>query len=223
MEGENIPPSTPATPAPAPAPNPAPQTPAPVPAAEPAKASDGTAADPVAPQVDADHPTEQSVAAKSKASEDDAVKISVIIPTNAYFMSGLRDFTMNIVRNMTGFSEQWAFRFQSVVDELVNNAIEFGSAPGQDVMITFLSRKGKSIEIFAKDSGTGPSQKTADEMTRMIEDRKNMDPSKITSIRGRGLAQIVANWTDVLEFKDNEEGKGLTVHVVKFLEGGEEL
>jgi len=166
--------------------------------------------------------TKQSVANKGNATAEEPVKITIIIPTNAYFMSGLRDFTMNVVRNMTGFSEQWAFRFQAVVDELVNNAIEFGSVPGQDVHITFVSLKGKSIEIFVKDTGTGSSKKNAQEMTAFVEERKNMDPTKITSIRGRGLSQIVANWTDVLEFKDNPEG-GLTIHVVKYLEGGEQL
>lgn len=174
------------------------------------------------PAPDPTHPANQSVVSKSNASAEVPIKISIIIPTNAYFISGLRDFTMNVVRNMTGFSEQWAFRFQSVVDELVNNAIEFGSAVGKDVKITFVSQKGKSIEIFAEDSGTGPSKKTAQEMTALIEERKNMDPTQMTSIRGRGLAQIVANWTDVLEFIDNEQG-GLTVHVVKYLEGGEQL
>jgi len=159
---------------------------------------------------------------KNKAAIDKAVKISIIIPTSAYFMSGLRDFTMNIVRNMTGFSEQWAFRFQSVVDELVNNAIEFGSAPGTDVKITFISQKGKSIEIFVEDTGTGAKKKTAMEMTAYIEEHKYIDPTKITSIRGRGLSQIVANWTDVLEFKDNPNG-GLTIHVAKFLENGEQV
>ncbi len=166
--------------------------------------------------------SKQSVAQKSEKNMDEAVKISIIIPTNAYFMSGLRDFTMNIVRNMTGFSEQWAFRFQSVVDELVNNAIEFGSATGKDVTITFVSRKGKSIEIFVADTGTGPTKKTAQEMTATVEQGKHIDPTKMTSLRGRGLAQIVANWTDVLEFKDNPEG-GLTIHVVKYLEEGEQL
>lgn len=174
-----------------------------------------------APQ-DLDHPADQSVVNKTNQTMSEAVKISIIIPTNAYFMSGLRDFTMNVVRNMTGFSEQWAFRFQSVVDELVNNAIEFGSAPGTDVAITFVSRKGKSIEIFVKDTGTGLNKKTAEEMTAIVEERKHMDPTKMTSIRGRGLSQIVANWTDVLEFKNNPEG-GLTIHVVKYLEGGEQL
>lgn len=152
----------------------------------------------------------------------DALRITVILPTTAYFMSGLRDFTMNIVRNMTGFSEQWAFRFQSVIDELMNNAIEFGSAPGKDIKVTFVSTKGESIEIFVEDTGSGADKKTAQQMTAYVEEHKNIDPTKITSIRGRGLSQIVANWTDVLEFKDNKDG-GLTVHVVKFLEGGEQL
>jgi len=168
--------------------------------------------DPVAP-----YDTES----KSRKAVDKPIKISIIIPTSAYFMSGLRDFTMNIVRNMTGFSEQWAFRFQSVVDELVNNAIEFGSAPGTDVKITFLSQKGKNIEIFVEDTGTGPNKKTAMEMASYVEERKYMDPTKITTIRGRGLSQIVANWTDLLEFKNNPNG-GLTVHVAKFLENAEQ-
>ena len=163
-----------------------------------------------------------SVAVKSQAMAEAPIKISVTIPTNAYFMSGLRDFTMNIVRNVTGFSEQWAYRFQSVIDELVNNAIEFGSAPGQDVKITFVSLKGKSIEILVEDSGTGPSKKSAQDLVKLVEERRHLNPLQMTSIRGRGLAQIVANWTDVLEFKNNAEG-GMVVHVIKYLESGEQL
>jgi len=71
------------------------------------------------------------------------VEIKIIIPTNVYFMTGIRDFTRNIVKNMTGFSDKWAYRFQSIVDELVNNAIEFGSAAGENIEITFISLKSK--------------------------------------------------------------------------------
>ncbi|MBN2087666.1 ATP-binding protein [Candidatus Peregrinibacteria bacterium] len=173
---------------------------------------------------DANHPAEHSVLSKSNSanSTEKPVKISVILPTNAYFMSGIRDFTMTVVQNMTGFSEQWAFRFQSVVDELTNNAIEFGSAPGQDIKVTFVSQKGKYIEVFVEDTGTGPNKKTAKELATYVEEHKNADPTTITSIRGRGLAQIVAAWTDSLEFKENEKG-GITVHVIKNLDEGEAL
>lgn len=176
------------------------------------------------PAADKDHPEEHSVLNKTNATNgaESPVKITIILPTNAYFMSGIRDFTMTVVQNMTGFSEQWAYRFQSVVDELTNNAIEFGSAPGKDIKVTFVSVRGKRIEVFVEDTGTGPSQKKAAEMTALVEERKNADPTAITTIRGRGLAQIVASWTDMLEFTDNKEG-GLTAHVVKNLQAGEQL
>jgi anti-sigma regulatory factor (Ser/Thr protein kinase) len=169
------------------------------------------------------HPDEHSVFNKTKAINlDEPVKISIILSTSSYFLSGLRDFTKAIVQNVTGFSERWAYRFQSVVDELVNNAIEFGSAPGKDIKITFLSIKNKYIEIFVEDTGTGHSKKSAAEMMAFVKKQKGIDPASITTLRGRGLTQIVSSWTDVLEFKDNEKG-GLTVHVVKNLEPGENI
>ena len=64
-------------------------------------------------------------------------KITITLPTNAYFMSGIRDFTLAMIKNTTQFEEKWAYRFQSVVDELCNNAIEYGSAPGENIKIIF--------------------------------------------------------------------------------------
>jgi len=174
------------------------------------------------PHVDENHPEEHSVLSKSQASmsTDNSVRISIILPTNAYFMAGIRDFTMTVVKNMTGFSERWAFRFQSVVDELTNNAIEFGSAPGKDIEITFVSTQNKSIEVFVEDTGTGPKKKTAADMSAFLAKNKGINPASITTIRGRGLSQIVASWTDFVEFKDNDKG-GLTVHVIKNIDKGE--
>ena len=144
--------------------------------------------------------------------------ITIILPTNAYFMSGVRDFTMSIVQNMTGFPEKWAFRFQSIVDELCNNAIEHGSEPGQDVKVTFKSIHGESIEVTVSDTGTGPSQKSGEEMYTLISERKSqLSANAYSGIRGRGLAQIVSNWTDELTF-DTMPGGGLRVTVVKRLE-----
>lgn len=174
--------------------------------------------------VDESHPENHSVLSKSNTPDitKKPIIISVILPTNAYFMSGIRDFTMTVVQNMTGFSEQWAFRFQSVVDELTNNAIEFGSSPGENIKITFVSQNGKYIEVFVEDSGTGPNKKTAIDLEKYVEEKKDIDPTLITSIRGRGLTQIVTAWTDSIDFTDNERG-GITVHVSKNIETGEQL
>ena len=171
-----------------------------------------------------DHPANQSVLSKSqeRSSQESPLKITIILPTNAYFMAGIRDFTMTVTQNMTGFSQQWAYRFQSVVDELTNNAIEFGSAAGNNITITFVSVKGQFIEVYVSDTGTGPKKMSAADMMQYMETHRNIDPTSITTIRGRGLSQIVANWADKVEFSDNDEG-GLTAHVIKYFDASEQL
>ena len=132
------------------------------------------------------------------------VKISLTLPTHAYFMSGVRDFTLNLIKNITNFNELWAYRFQSIVDELCNNAIEFGSAPGKDIKLTFIY-DGKSLDIIVEDTGTGKNKTTAAELKKLVEERKK--PTYVNKeIRGRGLSKIVANWTDELIFEDIEGG-----------------
>jgi len=135
--------------------------------------------------------------------EEKPMVITITLPTNAYFVSGIRDFTLGLIRNMTDFSEQWAFRFQSVVDELCNNAIEHGSRPGENIKITFINHIHESIEIIVEDTGTGKSHVTADEISQIVKERSA--PQYIhKGIRGRGLSKIVAEWTDELVFEDKD-------------------
>lgn len=143
------------------------------------------------------------------------IKISIVLPTNAYFISGIRDFTLGLIKNMTDFSEQWAFRFQSVVDELCNNAIEHGSTAGENINITFISNPKESIEIIVEDTGTGKNKINSSDLKKLIDERRN--PNYIhKGIRGRGLSKIVSEWTDELTFKDLPQG-GIQVHIKKFL------
>lgn len=160
--------------------------------------------------MDAQPPSQPAQALEAKP-----IKITITLPTNAYFISGIRDFTLALIRNMTEFSEQWAFRFQSVVDELCNNAIEYGSAPGDTIKITFTSVPHDSIEIVVEDSGTGKIKLKADDLQKLVTERRQ--PGYVhTGIRGRGLSKIVAEWTDELEFKDLATG-GKEVRIKKFL------
>lgn len=142
-------------------------------------------------------------------------QITIIIPSNAYFMSGIRDFTLSLIRNMTDFSQQWAFRFQSVVDELCNNAIEHGSGDGDDIKIIFVSHPHESLEIMVEDSNKGKKAMTAKELQEIVNDRRASD-YVFNGIRGRGLAKIVSEWTDELEFTDIEDN-GIRVRVKKYL------
>ncbi|MBI2639231.1 ATP-binding protein [Candidatus Peregrinibacteria bacterium] len=143
------------------------------------------------------------------------VKITITLPTNAYFMSGIRDFTLSMIKNMTNFSEQWAYRFQSVVDELCNNAIEHGSNTKQEIKVSFINYPGDSVEIVVEDSGTGKTKMKAADLQKIVAERSKPG-YPFTEIRGRGLAKIVAAWTDELQFEDLANG-GLKVKVKKYL------
>lgn len=143
-------------------------------------------------------------------------EIRIAIPTQAYFLSGIRDFVVNLTKNLTGFSSQWAFRFQAVVDELCNNAIEHGSKPGEFIKISLISTKNKSLEVIVEDTGTGKEKMTAQQITALLQERKQMMTAQYLGFRGRGLPKIVGEWTDELVFEDLPGG-GLRVKVKKYL------
>jgi len=145
----------------------------------------------------------------------DLTKITITLPTNAYFMSGIRDFTLNMIKNTTNFPEKWAFRFQSVVDELCNNAIEYGSAPGSEIRITFAHKKDDFLEIDVEDTGTGKNKINATQLKKLFAERKTPG-YEFTGIRGRGLVKIVGEWTDELKFEDRPGG-GIKITAKKFL------
>jgi len=148
-------------------------------------------------------------------SENKKTKITITIPTDAYFMSGIRDFTLTMIKNTTNFPEKWAFRFQSVVDELCNNAIEYGSTPGSEIRVTFTHKKDDYLEIQVEDTGTGKNKITAEQLQKLFEERK-APGYQFTGIRGRGLVKIIGEWTDEIHFEDRPEG-GIKVSVKKFL------
>jgi len=75
---------------------------------------------------------------------------------------------------------------------------------------------------MVKDNGTGPSDKKAVDLQAYVDKQKLNDSSQIMTLRGRGLTQIVATWTDELSFKDNSDG-GITVHILKNLLQEEQL
>lgn len=143
-------------------------------------------------------------------------EIRIAIPTQAYFLSGIRDFVVNLTKNLTGFSGQWAFRFQAVVDELCNNAIEHGSKPGEFINVTLISTKNKSLEVIVEDTGTGKDKITAEQLTALLQERKQMMTTQYLGFRGRGLPKIVGEWTDELVFENTSQG-GIRVKVKKYL------
>jgi anti-sigma regulatory factor (Ser/Thr protein kinase) len=150
--------------------------------------------------------------------DQEKTKISISISKHAYFVSGLRDFIMNFVKNMTGFSEKWAYRFQSVVDELASNAVEHGCKDGDEIRVSFIYTKDKSLELEIEDPGHGDKKVKALDLQKMYKEKLETFASntQFMGIRGRGLAQIVSPWSDEITFSDSSSG-GIIIKVVKYL------
>jgi anti-sigma regulatory factor (Ser/Thr protein kinase) len=147
--------------------------------------------------------------------ENQETKITITLPTSAYFVSGIRDFTLNMVKNTTNFEERWAYRFQSVIDELCNNAIEYGSSKDSEIKVTFIFKTDDYLKIIVEDTGTGKNKITAADLQKLFDERHT--PGYVfTGIRGRGLVKIVGEWSDELKFEDRPEG-GLKISIKKYL------
>ena len=114
----------------------------------------------------------------------------------------------------------WRGRFVLITDELVNNAIEHGSAAGDlDSCIIRASEdesKDFSITLEVHDTGRGKDSKDASHMED-IRDQKleehNADGVHMEK-RGRGLFYITEKLVDRLSFDESIHG-GLAVKIEK--------
>lgn len=114
----------------------------------------------------------------------------------------------------------WQNRFMLIVDELNNNAIEYGSTQWDlNHMRVYLSREKNtlSLSIEVEDSWKWAGHKTAQEMRDIQSHKLDVWFAHHASIRGRGLFLIIFKLVDSLYFADSTTG-WLIVGVKKILE-----
>lgn len=113
----------------------------------------------------------------------------------------------------------WQNRFMLIVDELNNNAIEYGSLEWDlNKMMVFIQQRDENIEISieVQDSWKWALAKTAQDMLEIKDQRIQKWFENHQSIRGRWLFLIIVKLVDQLYFKDAPDG-GLIVWVHKKL------
>jgi anti-sigma regulatory factor (Ser/Thr protein kinase) len=109
----------------------------------------------------------------------------------------------------------WINRFYLVVDELINNAIEHGSATGEEnTMIIVISRipYSKNIEVLleTRDTGHGPKPKKSSELYELKARKQMQGFENYLGKRGRGVL-IMAKLMDSIDFYDLPQGGIKTV------------
>lgn len=119
----------------------------------------------------------------------------------------LRDI-VDIIADLSWLDAKWRRRVVLIVDELNNNAIEYGSSPNSINKMRFSLQTGAeiSLNIEVEDSGTGKDAKTAKSMRELQSKKLKHWFENHNSIRGRWLFMIIENLVDELYFKDSDVG-----------------
>jgi anti-sigma regulatory factor (Ser/Thr protein kinase) len=116
-------------------------------------------------------------------------------------------------------NNRWKNRLNTILDELVNNAIEHGSQNGSKVDVV-IEANAVGVCITVADYG-GKDTTSAADILAWIEKKKQLfkeNPLQI-NIRGRGHAMIISKWMDDIKISNNTHG-GITVSVTKSYEDG---
>lgn len=129
----------------------------------------------------------------------------------------LRDFVGRIF-DAHGIFAPWKGRFILITDELVNNAIEHGSAAWDLDSAIIRAGKGSdgcfSISLEVHDTGRGPDSSKAKDMVTIKEAHTQDGDEVYMEKRGRGLFHITEKLVDTMSFDVSPRG-GLAVKVEK--------
>lgn len=126
-------------------------------------------------------------------------------PADYKNIPALRDMAAHLT-SLQGFDGKVSEHMRSIVDEMVTNAIEYGSQPTSEVILELYADE-KEIKITCHDQGHGNKMK-ASEVDKAIDEQAKRD-EKTGITRGRGIKMIVRSFADSFAIKDREGG-GIT-------------
>lgn len=129
-------------------------------------------------------------------------KIKVKLPSDLEYIPSIRKFVSEVLQ-VSGFSSKFAFRSEIIVDEICNNAINYGNESRSDSEVELVCEIHEDrIELLVKDQGGNSvhtdrlkqavnSKETAEkedqlglEIVRMLSEKIDLkvDENNVTSI-----------------------------------------
>lgn len=152
--------------------------------------------------------------------QKDSIEIQISYLSDFRSAKVLREIVDNICKQCW-VNPKWRTRLVLIIDELNNNAIEYGSKIGESNTFVLILKKENNkrfyVESYVSDTWNGIHSKKSKDMEQLRESHKDKDFSRHDSIRWRGLFLIISQLVDTLYFKDNSYW-GLTVGIQKLLE-----
>ena len=112
-----------------------------------------------------------------------------------------------IIWKLTSLNNICKNRLILIIDELVNNAIEYWSKEWETNKLRIIIKKKKGLVYFnieIEDTGNWKKHHTAEEMEQIREKKLNIWFDWYNSIRWRWLFMIITNLVEKLYFKDTK-------------------
>lgn len=138
-----------------------------------------------------------------------AQKMSLQLPANAAYVPAIRRLISSVVLQK-GYNRKDAFRIETIVDELANNAIEHGDKSQERFFIEF-SLDREKVEVVVRNLTSIQDPIRAAQVKQKFENPVVDDES----IRGRGLALVKMLSS---ELRLELDAGGTSVHVTKVRE-----
>ena len=138
---------------------------------------------------------------------DGNLDVSFHYPSDFQKTQLLRDI-VDMIWEIVELDNKWRRRIVLIVDELNNNAIEYGSTQWDinKMRLILSTSESISIKIEVEDSGKWNKSQNADNMRKLQDQKIKQWFNDYSSIRWRGLFMIILNLVDSLYFKDASSG-----------------
>jgi anti-anti-sigma factor len=141
--------------------------------------------------------------------ETEHVRIS--FPPQLAIVPAVRNFVSRAMVNK-GYSERDSFRIETIVDEICNNAVQYGSPAKKDNIRLRVKVDWEKVELDAENV-TSVAEK--DKLKKHMDNLKNNVPLQGGATRGRGLALVKMLAS---ELNADITDTGTMVHVTKLKE-----
>lgn len=128
--------------------------------------------------------------------------LEITVPADLHFSAGVREIVSEFC-DQNGFNNITKNQLKLIIDELYMNAVRYGSSKTSQVKVS-LFFQGNVLTGKIEDFGQGEKQIKKEDLEKIIflQTTNNV----LTKTSGRGLAQIVQNWTDHFIIENNAEG-----------------
>jgi anti-anti-sigma factor len=138
-------------------------------------------------------------------------QIKVSFPSNLSIVPSVRSFVSRVILHK-GYSDRDSFRVETIVDEICNNAIQYGLHGDNDNISLKMKVNWDKVEIDAENRSN--PKKTGSLKVHMQNLEQNI-PTDSGDRRGRGLALVKMLASELSADINNT---GTTVHVTKLKE-----